>query len=164
MSSGWTNEETQSLIDNYPSKGMLWCCDFLDKTVSQIRSKASRLCLRQDRKSDFFIDWQKRAAASKVGKKRPDQSIVMKNLHKEGKLIRTEETNKLIGKKISEFVKINGHPKGFLGHTHTEESKSKISDATNNAWNSFSDECKLNRSKKISDSAVNSIQKRYKAS
>jgi len=164
MSRGWTADEIKSLIDNYPTKGMMWCCSFLDKTGPQVRQKASRLGLKQDRNSDFFLEWQKRAAESKIGKKRPDQSVVMKKLHDDGKLVRDNETNKLIGAKFSEWIKENGHPKGFLNHSHTEESKLKISEASNKTWSNFSEEEKIDIARKISDSKIKSLTKRYNAS
>lgn len=168
MSKGWTNDEIQSLIDNYPSKGRMWCCEFLNKTEPQIRAKASRLGLRQDRNSEFFLDWQKRAAESKIGKKRPDQAEVMRNLHKEGKMIRSDELNKVIAQKRSESFKINGHPRGMLGKNHSEESKKKIGDSTKKLWEEMSDEDKLKRVKKSSltksQNNSTSTSKRYSAS
>ena len=44
--------------------------EFLGKKESQIRCKAAQLKLRQNKDSDFFKNWQTRAALSKIGKKR----------------------------------------------------------------------------------------------
>ena len=58
----FTQEEIDFLIENYPEKGKMWCCEQLNKTESQIRTKAANLGLRINKKSDYFIDIQKRAA------------------------------------------------------------------------------------------------------
>lgn len=74
----WTLEEIEWLKLNYPKFGKKYCIKYLNKTESSIRGKASKLHLKQDRSSDFFKDWQNRAALSKVGKKRPEQAKLMR--------------------------------------------------------------------------------------
>jgi hypothetical protein len=69
MKNCWSLEEDTFLIKNYPQKGLNWCVLNMDRTSSAIRHRASFLKLKQDRHSDFFKEWQKRAASSKIGKK-----------------------------------------------------------------------------------------------
>lgn len=90
----WTDQEIEFLKTNYPQRGKMWCSENLGKTEQQIRHKASVLKLKQDRNSEFFKDWQNRAKLSKIGKKRPDQALVIKKLHEEGKLGKVSETQK----------------------------------------------------------------------
>lgn len=74
----FTEEEIAFLRENYPQRGKRWCCEMMDRSEASIRQRAYKLGLRQDRASPFFQDWQARAAASKVGKKRPGHSAYMK--------------------------------------------------------------------------------------
>ncbi len=80
----WNKDEEKWLIDNYPKLGKRACMLKLSKTESQIRSKAYRLGLKADKSSEFFKDWQARAAKSKAGKKRPDQAERMRRWIKDG--------------------------------------------------------------------------------
>ena len=130
----WTIEEENFLREHYPEKGRCWCAEQLNRSVDQIRSKSARLMIYQDRNSDFFKDWQKRAADSKIGKKRPDQALVMKRLHEEGKLAMTEEMKKNIGDRTRKYIQEHGHPRGALGMAHTQESKEAISLKSKEAW------------------------------
>jgi len=82
----WTKIETQFLLKHYADQGLQWCCNELSKSAGSVRNKAWRLGLRQNHDSKFFKDWQSRAAKSKVGKKRPQQALVIKRLYAEGKL------------------------------------------------------------------------------
>jgi len=82
----WSKKEEAFLISNYPKKGKKWCMEKLQRTESSVRWKASVLGLKQDRGSDFYKDWQKRAGQAKVGKKRPMQSKIMKEKANNGEL------------------------------------------------------------------------------
>lgn len=83
---GWNTAELALLRAEYPQKGLHWCAQHLGRTPRGVAGKASELGLKQDRTSEFFREWQQRAARSKVGRKRPDQSLVMQRLHAEGRL------------------------------------------------------------------------------
>lgn len=124
----WTDSEIKFLISNYPQKGKIWCAQQLNRNPSMIRSKVARLNLKQDKDSEFFKDWQSRAAKSKVGKKRPDQALVIKRLHAEGKLLKSQEQRDEIGKRMKKYIQTHGHPKGSLGLKHTPETKQKLSE------------------------------------
>ena len=80
----WNNEEIDWFIENYPKVGKRFCMDKLNKTEPQIRSRAYRLGLKQNKNSDFFKEWQRKAATGKVGKKRPEHSALMKEYYKNG--------------------------------------------------------------------------------
>jgi len=136
----WTNEEIDFLLNNYPQRGLVWCAQKLNRKVSMIRSKAFRLNLKQDKSSEFFKDWQARAAKSKIGKKRPDQALVIKKLHKEGKLLKTAEQKKAVGLRIRKYIDDNGHPKGALGMKHSEETKQKIGEMSKANYAKLTDE------------------------
>lgn len=120
-----SEEEIFFLITNYPTMGKYWCCEQLDKNESTIRTTAARLGLRIDKTSDFFKEFQKRAAQSKRGKKRPEHAKLMKQYAKDGRLPiltqHTEEQNKNISIKNKEWFKTHEHPKGMLGKHHTPE-------------------------------------------
>lgn len=132
MENNWTKEKIDFLLINYPLKGKWFCIKSLHKREGQVRSMASKLKLRIDRNSEFYKDFQKRAASSKVGKKRPDHSELMKRYTREGRFEvitgeRTEEQKKNISEKAKKRIAENGHPRGMLGKTHSDENKIKIS-------------------------------------
>ena len=73
----WTNEEIEKLIRIYPEEGKKETMRILGKTEAQIRQKASILNLTLNKNGKFFKEFQNRAAASKIGKKRPEHSALM---------------------------------------------------------------------------------------
>ncbi len=78
----WNTKEVKWLQDNYPIHGKKYCANHLERSESSIRLKASRLGLSIDKTSDHFLEWQKRAAISKIGKSRPGHSNYMISRHK----------------------------------------------------------------------------------
>ena len=80
------NEEMEFLKRFYPTRGKKWCCDKLNKKESEIRISAAKLKLKLDKNSDFFKDFQKRAAFAKIGKKRPEHSKLMKKKFVDGEV------------------------------------------------------------------------------
>lgn len=139
----WTDQEIQFLQLHYPSKGKMWCVTQLNKTEQQVRYKASQLKLRQDRNSEFFKDWQERARKSKIGKKRPDQVLVIKRLIAEGKLGKLSEQQKQINvARLKNHIATNGHPKGALGMKHSAETKKTISQKSKEFWDNATPEYK----------------------
>ena len=150
----WTEKEIEFLVANYPQRGKLWCVEKLGKTEQQVRHKASTLKLRQDRSSQFFKDWQNRAKIAKIGKKRPDQSLVMKRLHDEGKLVFTEERRKKQSEISKKYIAENGHPRGSLGMKHTPETKKKLSKASRKYWDNATEEQISDRSFKAQKTKV----------
>lgn len=132
----WTDEEINALKLHYPQKGKRWCAEYFGMTEGQIRSKAHGLGLKQDRGSGFFKDWQARAAASKVGKKRPEHSKRMAKLMADGGLhsIAGIETPEEISRRAKKWIKENGHPRGMLGKTHTPEVRDAVSKRSKAMW------------------------------
>lgn len=130
----WTKDEEDWLKANYPLLGKKKCAEILGKSDPSVRMKTFRLGLKQNRDSDFFNDWQSRAANSKVGKKRPDQAEVLKKTHRDGKLIRTKEQNIKMGIRSKEWIAKNGHPRGMLGKKHSSESLKTFSEHTIKMW------------------------------
>ena len=145
----WTVEETQFLIEHYPSYGRIFCAEKLNKSLASIRQKTSRLGLYQDRNSEFFKDWQSRAAKSKIGKKRPEQALVIKRIHEMGKFTKTEEQKIAVGIRSKKWIKENGHPKGMLGKKHTDEFKVDQSIRSSLNWERMSKEKRIMRNKRI---------------
>lgn len=117
----WTKEQDAFLAENYPSKGKMFCANALGVGEASIRWRASKLGIKIDRNGDFFKDFQKRAAQSKVGKKRPAQSLIMKKLLADGKLNKTVEQRKAISERMKIQWKKQPHPRGMLGKKHTPE-------------------------------------------
>jgi len=150
----WTNEDIQFLITHYPSKGRNFCAEKLNRSAASIRQKTSCLGLYQDRNSDFFKDWQYRAAKSKIGKKRPDQAEVIKKIHSEGKLIKTHDQCKAISVRSKKWIKENGHPKGMLGKKHTNEFKVAQSVRSLLNWEKMPEEKRMARNKKIMQTRI----------
>jgi hypothetical protein len=125
----WSSEEIDFLRSNYPDRGKLWCCEELGKTEGAVRSRAASMKLRINHDSDFFREFQARAANGKVGKKRPNQSAIMKDKHSKGML--NNFVNSMTPEEKSrhriEWLKNNDHPKGMLGKSHTNDSKAAMS-------------------------------------
>lgn len=132
----WSALETELLREHYPTKGKVATAALIGRPAAQIRAKAWRLGLRFDRTSEFFADFQRRAAQSKVGKRRPAQAGVMKSLHAAGKLAITPAGRAAIGENTKRHILANGHPRGMLGVKHTPETLAKVSAASRRAWRS----------------------------
>ncbi len=139
----WNEDEVNWLIENYPKIGKVSCANFLNKSIDSIRAKASNLGLKQDKSSDFFNEWQSRAATSKKGKKRPEQAKVMNQLREQGKLKMTKEGKKKISISVKNNFQKNGHPRGMKGKKHSLASLEKISNSSINMWKN--PECSLNQ-------------------
>lgn len=81
----WTSSEIESFKKMYPIKGKKWCMQKYNKTEAQIRQRAYILQLKQDKTSEFFLSWQKKAAQSKIGKKKPKHAKIIKQYIEDGK-------------------------------------------------------------------------------
>lgn len=141
----WDKLEDAFLILHYPFKGQLWCAEELNRTKQSIRDRTAFLKLKLSNKSDFFKEFQKRAAKSKVGKKRPEHSVFMKELAINGNhplcYERTEEERKKISERTKKYIQVNGHPKGFLGKHHSEEAKKRVGTASKKMWENPNNYC-----------------------
>jgi hypothetical protein len=139
----WTEKELDFLKTNYPERGRLWCAEQLSRGEGSIRQKASELKLTINQSSPFFKEWQSRAAKTKIGKKRPDQALVLKNLHDQGKLEKTEQQKLKISKSIKLWHQENQHPRGMLGKKHSEQVKKIISEKSTNIAKEMSPEKRI---------------------
>lgn len=155
----WTDEEIKTLIDNYPLKGKNYCCKILKKSEASVRAKASSLKLKLDKNSEFYKDFQKRAALSKVGKKRPDQSERMRKWNKDGTInqdhMRTDDGRKRASESAKKWLRENEHPRGYLGHKHSKETIKKLSEASMRGWENMTPEKLKKRSDKTLESKIN---------
>lgn len=129
-----TQSEKSFLELYYPVKGKAWCAKQLCRTVPSIRQHVTRMGLILSKDSDFFREFQKRAADGKVGKKRPEHSVFMKSLREKKPVEYTQDGLDRIGASARERIKQNGHPKGMLGKTHSEDNKKKMSMRVQALW------------------------------
>jgi hypothetical protein len=134
MSNGnWTEKQLAFLREHYPQRGKQFIVSALGRSEPAVRGKASELNLRLNPEGEFFKDFQQRAAQAKVGKKRPDQAEVMRELHRAGKLLKTPAMNAAQSVRFKEWHKNNAHPKGMLGKTHTQATKDRVREG-NQRW------------------------------
>lgn len=136
----WTQAALDFLATHYPTLGKNWCALRLNVSAHAIRSKASKMGLRIDYNSPHFLEYQARAAKTKVGKKRHNQALVMKRLHKEGKLKKDETQRKAVGQRVKAWIEKNGHPRGMLGKKHTPEAKDIFRKNSKKMWENMSEE------------------------
>ncbi|CAB4136473.1 Protein of unknown function DUF1064 [uncultured Caudovirales phage] len=145
----WTTEDLELLKRYYPRMGKKWCMEAMCRTEASVRYKAAELGLKLDRESEFAKDFQSRAAKSKIGKKRPDQALVIKKLHAEGKLKKTNEQKEQMSQRVKRWHSLNPHPRGMLGKNHTEEIKQKLRLTSKEAANRRTEEQESDRIMKI---------------
>ena len=138
----WTDNEIRLLREHYPQKGLKWCADFFGVPSSRIRSKASLLGLKQDRNSEFFKEWQSRAKRTKIGKKRPTHSAIMKEKRDNGHRFfgdYPKTHRKEISTRMKEWSKTHPHPRGALGMKHSAETLEKLSITSKRMWENMSE-------------------------
>jgi len=130
----WTAEQIATLREIYPIKGLSYCAEHMGLRRGQVRAKASRLGIKQDRESGFFREWQSRARTSKIGKKRPGQADVIRANHAAGKMKITEKMKIDISIRTKERLAKFGHPRGALGLKHSSDTKKIISEKSKSMW------------------------------
>lgn len=151
----WDKEKIELLRKFYPTKGKAWCVKNMGLTEAQIRQKASRLGLKAMGRSEAWFDGQIKAAQSKVGKKRPNHSALMKKKHQLGVggfVFLTKEDRAKTAQKMWENKKTidpNWHPRGMTGKTHTNECKELIGKKSKQIWQNMSQKQKHERAVKI---------------
>jgi hypothetical protein len=145
----WEADEIELLHRYYSKMGKEWCASALCRSSASIRAKTSDLGLKIDHASEFCKEYQKRAAKSKIGKKRPNQALVMKRLHEEGKLKKTQAQKAKTAINLNNWFKSNPHPKGMLGKKHTAEVKKIIGIKSKALYENMSEERKNERVMKI---------------
>lgn len=78
----YRQSEINFLKKYYPTHGKKFCMKKLNRTEPSIRGKVHELKIKQNKNSKFFKNWQAKAAKSKIGKKRPEHSLFMKEYSK----------------------------------------------------------------------------------
>lgn len=152
----WSELELNWLKENYPKIGKAKSVEYLNRSESSVRWKAGQLGIKQDRKSEFFKDWQNRAKISKIGKKRPEQALVIKKLHAQGKLLKTDVQRKRISERMQKLWLMQEHPRGMLGKKHNDVTKQKIAVHSRKMWEDSSSYVNSEEHRqKLSDNAVN---------
>jgi hypothetical protein len=165
----WTEKDISFLKDNYTNNGKKWCAEKLNRSESSIRAKTSELKLYQDKSSLFFKEWQERARVSKIGKKRPEHSIAMSKHAKNGLFDiltreRSIEDRKEQSERMKKYIIDNGHPRGFLGGTHSEKVKKEQSDRSKAMWENKDSYVNSNEYRQIlSDRQSKEMVKRLKS-
>jgi hypothetical protein len=163
----WSQEQVAFLTENYPKFGREKCAELMGMTESKIRMKASRLGLTARGVSDAWKKKQEEHAEKLTGRKRPEQALVIKKLHEEGKLIKNDEQKLAISVRMKKHIAENGHPRGSLGMVHTEETKKIIGQKSSENWASYSDDKKqeiLEKSSRTRATNGNYVQERPNAS
>jgi hypothetical protein len=109
MAGRWTIDELEFLKVHYAKYGAEFCAEHLKRTPESIRKQAYYRGLK------FELN----------------QSEIMKQLHKKGKMLQSSETRSASTKKAWQN---HPHPKGYLGKTHNSETRKKISQKSKEAW------------------------------
>jgi len=138
----WTEERISLLKEFYPTMGPSWCVENLGfRSVRQVVCKASLLKIKVTSASEEML--QSRADHSKrlTGRKRHDQSLVMRKLIDEGKILPpTPAQRGKISVALKTWHSNNPHPRGMLGIKHSDASKDKMSSSGKMRWENMSTE------------------------
>ncbi len=158
----WTDKQIEFLKNNYPIRGKKWCAKKLKKTETMIRARASKMKLRLDTASDFYKEFQRRAAKSKIGKKRPGHSEFMKKYQKENPANKwSKESREKLSKSRKIALVKYGHPRGMLGKKKSPESIAKTVAGVKKAWKDPTRYCNSEEYKqRQSDNSIKNMQKR----
>jgi len=137
----WTHEMVSFLTEHYPKQGKMWCAHEMNLKEHQVRHKASALHLTARGTSEAWLNGQIQAALSKIGKKRPEQALIMKRvIHDKG--LHLNRTSEQISKHMKEWIQKNGHPKGATGMIHSDKSKKIMSQKSKQRYDNMSEEQK----------------------
>lgn len=137
----WTQEQIDFLRANYPALGLAETARLMGVSTTRIRHKASVLGLKQDPAGEFAKEWQRRAAESKIGKKRPAQADVIRSaILKKGLHLHSTETRLKAGAAISATFAKNGHPRGMAGKTHTQKTRARIAETSRQTWSAMTED------------------------
>jgi len=121
----WKKQELKWLIENYPSKGKVFCATYLKRTEGAIRQKTSDLKLKSNFKFNSISNYNR--GSGWRGRKREEHSEWLKKYHP----LKGTHCSNTTKKKISDKIKIavkDGRVRvdNFRGCHHTKESKKKI--------------------------------------
>jgi hypothetical protein len=134
--SQWTDKENQILGLNYANKGKYWCAQrLLERSPKSIVVQARKLGLAIDPRSEYYKDWQARAAASKRGRSKPGFSDLVRRLWKEGRIpkpIFTAERRQQQSEMMRHRHARYGNPN--KGKRLSDDTKLKMSAASRRMW------------------------------
>jgi len=134
----WSEPEKQKLIHYYQNTpenifDLSILAKDIGRSMASIHCKANELNVTSPRgvrpRSDSAKQHQSKIRIgiySDQFKKANDQRIGKPNKNR-GKQIWSEEQKKQISERSKQFIKENGHPKGMLGKTHTQQVKDNLS-------------------------------------
>ena len=161
--SKWTNEEIKILKDAYSKVDGKQITDItkelsikLNKSVGAIRNKAYSLKITHREKyyteaeiNFLKTNYNKLSYNDMAEILKKDESNICRKLKELGlnktkriantiniknKHIYTDEERKKISNNMKKYIAENGHPKGYLGKKHNQETLNKISQASKNKW------------------------------
>jgi hypothetical protein len=85
MKQAWSSEDTAFLVENFPRLGQKRCAEVMGRSQSTVRSRAYAMGL-SSKGSDAQKTQHARAGMATRGRKRPDQSLVMKQMWADGRI------------------------------------------------------------------------------
>ena len=145
----WTDQETELLRLNHQRMEYADLAQIIGKTETAVRNKCHRLGLRKKASAwtgeelrllrEYYqqTDTPDLAVLEQLFIGRHKTNICRKaaelGLTKQGRPL-TEETKQKIGKANAAHIAINGHPRGFAGHSHSQLAKRRISQVSKQAW------------------------------
>jgi NUMOD3 motif len=148
----WTKEQDDILVSIYPDNGSECVAKATGKTKKAVINRACILGVKSKKSGDHFDEWQKRAAASKVGKPLSCEHKQKISTANKGQ-VRAEESKQKMSMASKLRIERNGHPRGFLGMKHSDEAKAVISSKSKAAAARMTDDDILARTKKANDTA-----------
>ena len=82
----YTKSEISIIREHYPTKGSEFVANLLNRTPHNIRNKASSLKIKFDNNSEFFREFHNKSNKARLGIKKPDLSIRLKERFRNGEL------------------------------------------------------------------------------
>ena len=135
MTNPWTEADLDYLRANYAAYGTPWCAMVLGRSEGSVRNAASVHKIPCGRDTVAVRAQNTVHSKRMIGRKRPDQSLVMRGLWAEGKLKAPDEGQRV---RMSERMKAHHatheHPRGALGMAHTPETRQRLSDLHTARW------------------------------
>lgn len=190
MAKLWTVEEIDLLTKSYEQKAPIKdIAEQIGRTEKAIKNKAHKLGVANsnsftDEEIDYirenYRSYNLREIAEKLGREKNYHNICRKakelGLERTGKKkqkikVRTvkfktkEERNLFYSNQLKERIKKNGHPRGMLGKTHSQEYRKELSERVKRDWENRSEkEIKLimvkSNKTKIKNGTLNSHKNR----
>ena len=149
------DDRVELLRAHYATEGALWCAEKLGATAGAIRNFAWRHGVKGSRYSIPSLAANAEHSKRLTGRKRPDQSLVMLGLYAKRKLpVMTPERRRKFSESTKASIKRNGHPRGFLGMTHSPETRAKIGRKSRKYWESLTADQRAQHAEKCCKTAI----------